>query len=86
MYNIINNKFSKEDIMTWKDYLCNIVITILWFIDGRFGNRVLKQQYRRWWRIMTYGTLIFLFFKFIMFPFMEWWSGVVALLNYIIWG
>ena len=55
-------------------------------IDGRFGNRVLKPQYRRWWRLMTYGTLFILFVRFVMFPFFEWWDGVVDFLNYVIWG
>lgn len=55
-------------------------------IDGRFGNRVLKPQYRIWWRMLTYGTLAFLFFRFVMVPFFEWWDGVVGFLNYVIWG
>lgn len=60
--------------------------TIFYAIDGRFGNRVLKPQYRRWWRVLTYGTLAFLFFRFVMCPFFEWWDGVVSFLNYVIWG
>lgn len=60
--------------------------TILYAVDGRFGNRVLKPQYRRWWRAITYGTLAFLFFRFVMVPFFEWWDGVVDFLNYVIWG
>lgn len=56
---------------------------ILYAIDGRFGKKVLKDQYRSWWRLMTYGTLVILF---VMFPILEWWSGVVDFLNYVIWG
>lgn len=59
---------------------------LLQVIDGRFGNRVLKQQYRKWWRLFTYGTIFTLFVRFIMFPFFEWWDGVVDFLNYVIWG
>mgnify|MGYP007020962234 CR=1 FL=1 len=59
---------------------------ILGAIDGRFGNKVLKDQYRSWWRLMTYGTLVILFMRFVMFPIIEWWSGVVDFLNYVIWG
>lgn len=59
---------------------------ILLAIDGRFGRRVLKEQYRVYWRLMTYGTLTVLFIRFVMFPILEWWQGVVDFLNYIIWG
>ena len=59
---------------------------VLKAIDGRFGNKVLKPQYRVYWRIFTYGTLFILFFRFVMFPILEWWSGVVDFLNYVIWG
>lgn len=59
---------------------------ILYAIDGRFGKKVLKDQYRSWWRLMTYGTLVILFIRFVMFPISEWWSGVVDFLNYVIWG
>lgn len=63
-----------------------IVMRILYAIDGRFGNKVLKPQYRSWWRLFTYGTLIVLFLRFIMLPILEWWEGVVRFLNYVIWG
>lgn len=59
---------------------------ILGVIDGRFGKKVLKDQYRNWWRLMTYGILVILFVRFVMFPILEWWSGVVDFLNYVIWG
>lgn len=59
---------------------------ILGAIDGRFGKKVLKDQYRNWWRLFTYGTIIMLFIRFVMFPFFEWWQGVVDFLNYVIWG
>lgn len=59
---------------------------ILEFINGRFGKKVLKPQYRVWWRLFTYGTIIMLFIRFVMFPFFEWWDGVVRFLNYVIWG
>lgn len=63
-----------------------IIKKILYAIDGRFGRRVLKEQYRGYWRLMTYGTLTILFIRFVMFPILEWWSGVVDFLNYVIWG
>ncbi len=60
--------------------------TIFYGIDGRFGNRVLKPQYRRWWRAITYGTLAFLLFKFVACPFFDWWDKVVECANYAIWS
>lgn len=59
---------------------------ILYAIDGRFGKKVLKPQYRVWWRLFTYGTLFMLFVRFVLFPFFQWWNGIVSLLNHIIWG
>ena len=63
-----------------------IMKKVLYAIDGRFGKKVLKDQYRSWCRLMTYGTLVILFIRFVMFPILEWWSGVVDFLNYVIWG
>ena len=59
---------------------------VLYAIDGRFGKKVLKPQYRVWWRLFTYGTLFMLFVRFVLFPFFQWWNGIVSLLNHIIWG
>nr|DAP89531.1 MAG TPA: hypothetical protein [Caudoviricetes sp.] len=63
-----------------------IVMRILYAIDGRFGRRVLKPQYRVWWRLFTYGTLTVLLFRFVFVPILDWWQGVVDFLNYVIWG
>ena len=59
---------------------------VLKAIDGRFGNKVLKPQYRVYWRLLTYGTLFILFFRFVMVPLLNCWDGVIGLLNYVIWG
>lgn len=59
---------------------------LLYAIDGRFGRKVLKKQYRGYWRLFTYGTLSILFIRFVMFPILEWWSGAVDFMNYVIWG
>lgn len=75
-YDNIIKKLRKEPI--WK--------CILYAIDGRFGNKVLKPKYRKWWRLFTYGTLAILFIRFVMFPILDWWSGVVSFLNYVICG
>lgn len=47
------------------------MIKVLQAIDGRFGKKVLKDQYRNWWRLMTYGTLAIIFIRFVMFPILE---------------
>ena len=64
----------------------SLYLTVLKAVDGRFGKRALKPQYRRWWIVMTYGALAFLFFRFVVCPFFAWWDKVVAFLNYVIWG
>lgn len=63
-----------------------LYLTMIKAIDGRFGKKVLKNKYRRFWRVITYGTLAFMFFRFILCPFFAWWDKVVAFLNYVIWG
>ena len=56
------------------------------FLNGRFGKRVLRQPYKRIWQWIAWTTFVVLFFKFVMFPIIEWWTGVVHFLNYVIWG
>ena len=75
-YDSIVRKLTKEPLY----------LTVLKAVDGRFGKRVLNPQYRRWCRVMTYGALALLFFRFILCPFFAWWDKVVAFLNYVIWG
>lgn len=79
----INNEYPEED--TLKGKVINALVAILYAIDGRFGNWVLKPEYRTWWRVATYGTLIVLFFIYIFIPFMDWWQGVVDYINYVRW-
>lgn len=80
----INKEYPEEDTLRGK--FINILIAILYAIDGRFGNRTLKPEYRKWWRTATYGILIVLFFVYIFIPFMDWWQGVVDYINYVRWG
>lgn len=81
---VINKEYPEED--TLKGKVINALITILYAIDGRFGKRALKPEYRTWWRVATYGTLIVIFFIYIFIPFMDWWQGVVDYINYVRWG
>ncbi len=56
------------------------------FFNGKFGRKVLKQPYRRWWRIFWFVFNAYLVIRYIMFPFFEWWQPIVNKLNYIVWG
>lgn len=68
------------------DGVLDAAVVTVEFVDGRFGRKVLKPQYRRWWRVATYGTLAVLFVRFVMCPFFAWWDKVVDFFNYVIWG
>lgn len=59
--------------------------TIWNFIHGRFGNRVLKDNYRKIWvKIMYCLTAIIGLIMFMIF--VELWSGVVSMFNYVFLG
>lgn len=60
--------------------------TILWALDGKFGRRVLKPKYRRIWRCITWGSLLVLFFIYVLIPFFEFWDEVICAVNHIRWG
>lgn len=81
---VINKEYPEED--TLKGKFINVLVAILYAVDGRFGKWVLKPEYRTWWRVATYGTLIVLFFIYIFIPIMDWWQGVVDYINYVRWG
>lgn len=53
--------------------------------NGRFGKYWLKEKYARRWRWFWNAVLIGLFL-WGFFLFLQWWSGVVDFLNYVIWG
>lgn len=63
----------------------DVIDTILWALDGKFGRRVLKPKYRRIWRCITWGSLAILFFIHILIPLFEFWDRVVDTINYIRW-
>ena len=79
-----SKEYPEED--TLKGKFISVLVAILYAIDGRFGKWVLKPEYRTWWRVATYGTLIVLFFIYIFIPFMDWWQGVVDYINFVRWG
>ena len=55
-------------------------------IDGKFGNRVLKQPYRDYYRVAVWVTLATLAWRYLLVPFFGWWDGVIYMANRIIWG
>lgn len=56
------------------------------FLNGRFGKRVLRQPYRRVWRVVMWSLFIYLFSTKVVFPILDWWQGIVDYMNYVIWG
>ena len=77
-------EFPSEDTMKGK--ILNMLFLILGVIDGRFGRRVLKPKYRKWWRVATYGTLTILMFIYIVIPFCHYWQMMVDYINWVRWG
>ena len=73
-------------IENFKYNALEVLDTILWALDGKFGRRVLKPKYRRIWRCITWGSLAVLFFIYILIPFFEFWNRFVSAINYIRWG
>lgn len=69
-----------------KAKIIKVVRLLFNVMNGRFGNRVLKPQYRQWWVLFTWGTFAILFFVFVMRPFYEWWDKVVYAMNAVIRG
>lgn len=76
----------KEQMKTVKLQYINILETILYVLNGKFGRYTLKPKYRKWWRCITYGTLTILIFKYVFIPFIEIWQEMVAFLNWCRWG
>ena len=72
-------------IENFKYNALEMIDTVLWALDGKFGRRVLKPKYRRIWRCITWGSLAVLFFIYILIPFFEFWDRLVDTINYIRW-
>ena len=67
----------------------NLMNKIVWgvtdFFYGRFNGRTLKKKCRVWWQRFWIAVFVLLIL-WGMFLLLEWWSGVVRTLNYVIWG
>lgn len=55
-------------------------------MNGYFGKYMLRKPFIYVWRSLTWGTLVWAVFTYVFMPFLNWWDGVVAFLNYVIWG
>lgn len=62
------------------------MVAIVKVLDGKFGNRVLKQPYRDYYRVVVWATLTFLIWIHLLVPFFGWWDKVIHGMNNIIWG
>lgn len=62
------------------------MVAIVKVLDGKFGNRVLKQPYRDYYRVVVWATLTFLIWRYMLVPFFGWWDKVIHGANNIIWG
>ena len=68
------------------DFLLSIVVAVLQFIDGKFGKRVLKHEFRICWRVLTYSLVVMFLWTFVITPFFDAWDRAINLINYVIWG
>lgn len=62
------------------------MVAIVKALDGKFGNRVLKQPYRNYYRVVVWATLTFLIWRYLLVPFFGRWDNAIHGLNNIIWG
>lgn len=62
------------------------MVAIVKVLDGKFGNRVLRQPYRDYYRAVVWATLTFLIWRYLLVPFFGWWDKVIYVMNHIIWG
>ena len=85
MRQVIIDKFTA--ILSWVALsLITVGVILFSIMNGRFGNRVLKQPYRNIWRILCWAAFVYGFFMLVCVPLFRWWDGVVAFLNHVIWG
>ena len=69
------------------DFLKYVVLeNVVNVLNGKFGNRVLKQPFRTIWRVLAWSLFVYAIFMLLMVPLLGEWSSVVEFLNDIIWG
>ena len=62
------------------------MVAIVKVLDGKFSNRVLKQPYRDYYRVVVWATSVVLIWRYLLVPFLGWWDKVIYVMNNIIWG
>lgn len=62
------------------------MVAIVNALNGKFGNRVLKQPYRDYYRVVVWITLAVLIWRYLLVSFFGWWDKVIHGANNIIWG
>ena len=55
-------------------------------LDGKFGNGVLRQPYRDYYRVIVWATFTVLIWIYLLVPFFGWWDKVIYVMDHIIWG
>ena len=63
-----------------------ILLSAVRFMNGRFGNKSLKKPYRKFWRVMTWGTSAVIVAKVVLVPVFQAWGKCVEFINYVIWN
>ena len=62
------------------------MVAIVKALDGKFGNKVLKQPYRNYYRVVVWATLVALIWEYLLVPFFGWLDKVIYVMNHLIWG
>ena len=62
------------------------MVAIVKALDGKFGNKVLKQPYRTYYRVVIWTTLVALIWRYLLVPFFGWLDKVIYVMNHLIWG
>lgn len=55
-------------------------------LDGKFGNKVLRQPYRNYYRLAILAILTVLTWKYIIVPFFGFWNKGIYVINHLIWS
>jgi hypothetical protein len=88
LYRVLNcwerNEWPESETLSGK--LQKAVKMVLGVIDGRFGRWTLKNPYRQYWQILTYGVTTILILTYVVIPSMNLWQRIVDFLNYVRWG
>ena len=62
------------------------MVAIVKALDGKFVNKVLKQPYRNYYRVVVWSTLVALIWEYLLVPFFGWLDKVIYVMNHLIWG